>query len=52
MNTTWQCQTHKLRIEIEANQEVEITPEGIHSDGHPFAAVHFDKKNNIQRFNL
>lgn len=43
----WQCQIHQIRIEVEPGQEVEITPEGIHSDGYPFSAVHFGGKENI-----
>ncbi len=43
----WQCQIHQIRIEVEAGKETEITPEGIHSDGYPYSAVHFWGKNNI-----
>jgi hypothetical protein len=43
----WQCQIHQIRIEVEAGEETEITPEGIHSDGYPFSAVHFWGKENI-----
>ncbi|MEO0442327.1 MAG: 2OG-Fe dioxygenase family protein [Pseudomonadota bacterium] len=47
----WQCQIHQIRIEVEPGQEVEITPEGIHSDGYPFSAVHFGGKENISGAN-
>ncbi len=47
----WQCQIHQIRIEIEPNQEIEITPEGIHSDGYPFSAVHFGGKQNVSGAN-
>jgi hypothetical protein len=43
----WQCQLHQIRIEINPNQKIEITPEGIHSDGYPFSGVHFWGKYNI-----
>lgn len=44
----WQCQIHQIRIEINPNKTLEITPEGIHSDGYPFSAVHFWGKDNVK----
>ncbi|MDO6705084.1 2OG-Fe dioxygenase family protein [Photobacterium sp. 1_MG-2023] len=44
----WQCQIHQIRIEIEAGKETEITPEGIHSDGYPYSAVHFWGRENVE----
>lgn len=43
----WQCQIHQIRIEIHPGRELEITPEGIHSDGYPFSGVHFWGKANV-----
>ncbi len=43
----WQCQIHQIRIEINPNEKIEITPEGVHSDGYPFSGVHFWGKENI-----
>ncbi len=43
----WQCQVHQIRIEVKPNKGLEITPEGIHSDGYPFSAVHFGGKLNV-----
>jgi hypothetical protein len=43
----WQCQIHQIRIEIKPGQQIEITPEGKHSDGYPFAGVHFWGRQNV-----
>jgi hypothetical protein len=40
-NQRWICQIHMIRIVVGANEETAVTPEGIHSDGYPFASVHF-----------
>lgn len=41
LNEQWICQIHMIRIVVGADEETPITPEGIHSDGYPFAGVHF-----------
>ncbi|MCJ0829389.1 2OG-Fe dioxygenase family protein [Acinetobacter sp. NIPH1876] len=43
----WQCQIHQIRIEIYKNKTLEITPEGIHSDGYPYSGVHFWGRENV-----
>lgn len=40
LNEKWICQIHMIRIVVGANEETPVTPEGIHSDGYPFAGVH------------
>ncbi len=37
---TWLSQIHQIRITVDAGQTTAVTPEGIHSDGYPFASVH------------
>jgi len=44
----WTCQVHMIRIVVGANQSTPVTPEGIHSDGYPFAGVHLINKNNVE----
>lgn len=44
----WQCQVHQIRVEIYKDKTLEITPEGIHSDGYPYSGVHFWGRNNIK----
>ncbi len=41
LNEKWICQIHMIRIVVGADLETPVTPEGIHSDGYPFAGVHF-----------
>lgn len=36
----WTCQIHQIRITVGPGEETVITPEGIHTDGYPFASVH------------
>ncbi|QSV63519.1 MAG: 2OG-Fe dioxygenase family protein [Dolichospermum sp. DL01] len=44
----WICQIHMIRIVVGSNQSTPITPEGIHSDGYPFAGVHLINRNNVE----
>jgi len=44
----WICQVHIMRIVVGAGQATAITPEGIHSDGYPFAGLHLMNKVNIE----
>jgi hypothetical protein len=37
---TWVSQIHQIRITVGPGETTDITPEGIHSDGYPFASVH------------
>jgi len=43
----WICQVHMIRIVVGSNQTTPTTPEGIHSDGYPFAGVHLINRKNI-----
>lgn len=36
----WVCQIHQIRIAVNPGQSYDVVPEGIHSDGYPFAALH------------
>lgn len=47
-NYDWICQIHIMRIVVGAGQTTAITPEGIHSDGYPFAGLHLINKVNVQ----
>jgi hypothetical protein len=40
LDQPWICQVHIMRIVVGAGQTTAITPEGIHSDGYPFAGLH------------
>lgn len=37
---TWTCHVHMIRISVFGSDSADITPEGIHSDGYPFACLH------------
>jgi hypothetical protein len=39
-DSAWVCQVHQIRILVHEGQTTAVTPEGIHSDGYPFASVH------------
>ena len=34
---TWVCQVHQIRIHVVGGHTSDVTPEGVHSDGYPFA---------------
>ncbi|MEQ8964749.1 MAG: 2OG-Fe dioxygenase family protein [Azospirillaceae bacterium] len=40
LDRTWVCQVHQIRIHVTAGHTTPVTPEGVHSDGYPFAGVH------------
>lgn len=40
LDRKWVCQIHQIRIRLQPNQTNEVVPEGIHSDGYPFAGLH------------
>lgn len=40
LDRTWVCQVHQIRIYVVGGHTNDVTPEGIHSDGYPFAGVH------------
>lgn len=44
----WICQVHIMRIVVGVGKTTSITPEGIHSDGYPFAGLHLINKVNVQ----
>lgn len=37
---TWVCQIHQIRIVVHPGKTYDVVPEGIHSDGYPFAGLH------------
>ena len=39
-DATWTCHVHMIRISVLGSGSADITPEGIHSDGYPFACLH------------
>lgn len=43
----WICQVHMIRIVVGPGQTTPVTPEGIHSDGYPFAGVHLMNRRGI-----
>lgn len=45
---TWICQVHMIRIIVEAGETTQVTPEGIHSDGYPFAGVHLMNRVGVE----
>lgn len=47
LDRPWQCQVHMIRIHVAPYKTTDVTPEGVHSDGYPFAGVHFMGKRNI-----
>lgn len=47
LDRNWICQVHMIRIVVGSNQTTPTTPEGIHSDGYPFAGVHLINRKNI-----
>jgi hypothetical protein len=47
LDRDWQCQVHMIRIYVAPYKTTDVTPEGVHSDGYPFAGVHFIGKENI-----
>lgn len=47
LDRDWICQVHQIRIVVGAGNTTDVTPEGIHSDGYPFAAVHFVGREHV-----
>ena len=43
----WICQVHQIRIVVGAGETTPVTPEGVHSDGYPFAGVHLMNRHNV-----
>lgn len=48
LDRSWICQVHIMRIVVGAGKTTAITPEGIHSDGYPFAGLHLMNRVNVQ----
>ena len=46
-NQPWDCQVHQIRITVGPGETTAITPEGIHSDGYPFASVHLVDRESV-----
>ncbi|MEV6727161.1 2OG-Fe dioxygenase family protein [Streptomyces sp. NPDC051364] len=44
----WVCQIHQIRIEINPGQYNELVPEGIHSDGYPWAGLHLISRVDVE----
>ncbi|WP_169314024.1 2OG-Fe dioxygenase family protein [Streptomyces piniterrae] len=36
----WRCQIHQIRITVHPGRTYDVVPEGVHSDGYPFAGLH------------
>ena len=47
LDREWQCQVHMIRIYVAPRKTTDVTPKDVHSDGYPFAGVHFIGKENI-----
>jgi hypothetical protein len=47
LRAPWTCQVHMIRIVVGPGESTPITPEGIHSDGYPFAGVHLMQRRGI-----
>jgi|GEM_PF-290267 len=47
LDRPWICQVHIMRIVVGAGQTTAITPEGIHSDGYPFAGLHLLDRGDV-----
>ncbi|MFD0720525.1 2OG-Fe dioxygenase family protein [Streptomyces globosus] len=45
---TWVCQIHQIRIEINPGKYNELVPEGIHSDGYPWAGLHLISRVDVE----
>lgn len=43
----WACQVHQIRITVGPGETTDITPEGIHTDGYPFASVHLVDREGV-----
>ncbi|MGK5546357.1 2OG-Fe dioxygenase family protein [Streptomyces sp. URMC 127] len=43
----WICQIHQIRIVVNPGRTYEVVPEGIHSDGYPFAGLHLIGRTDI-----
>lgn len=40
LDRPWVCQIHQIRIVVHAGKTNDVVPEGIHSDGYPWAGLH------------
>jgi len=47
LDREWICQVHMIRIVVGPGQTTPVTPEGIHSDGYPFAGVHLMNRRGV-----
>ncbi len=47
VNAGWICQIHQIRIVVHPGKTYHVVPEGIHSDGYPFAGVHLIGRQHI-----
>ncbi len=43
----WVCQVHQIRITVNPGRTYDVVPEGIHSDGYPFAGLHLIRKDGL-----
>lgn len=46
-NSRYMVGVHQIRIKADLNKEVSPAPEGIHTDGHDYVAIHLIKRKNI-----
>lgn len=47
LEASWTCQVHLIRIVVGHRETTPVTPEGVHSDGYPFAGVHLINRRNV-----
>lgn len=48
LEQTWICQIHQIRIAVNPGQTYDVVPEGVHSDGYPFAGLHLIRKHEVE----
>ncbi len=46
-NQAWTCQVHQIRITVGGGETTDITPEGVHTDGYPFASVYLVEREGV-----
>lgn len=47
LENPWVCQIHQIRIVVHPGKTYDVVPEGVHSDGYPFAGLHLINKHGV-----
>jgi hypothetical protein len=47
LDRQWIAHVHQIRVVVEAAKAAPVAPEGIHSDGYPFASLHLVRRSNV-----